>query len=167
MDWDPDLILLDLMLPDDNGYRVCETLRARNPVVPVIILTAKAQEADKVRGLEAGVGARTGGRDEHDRDLVGDRPAHRRHGLRRDDRPGAQHPLRRLQAVLPRALVAHVGAHLVDISPLSPLGAICLAYTLPGAGRQVLFSRLIWMGLAMCLLGAILCQALFGFFRVF
>jgi DNA-binding response OmpR family regulator len=54
MDWDPDLILLDLMLPDDNGYRVCETLRARNPVVPVIILTAKAQEADKVRGLEAG-----------------------------------------------------------------------------------------------------------------
>ena len=54
MEWDPDLVLLDLMLPDDNGYRVCETLRGRNPVVPIIILTAKAQEADKVRGLEAG-----------------------------------------------------------------------------------------------------------------
>jgi DNA-binding response OmpR family regulator len=54
MEWDPDLVLLDLMLPDDNGYRVCETLRSRNPVVPIIILTAKAQEADKVRGLEAG-----------------------------------------------------------------------------------------------------------------
>ena len=54
MEWDPDLVLLDLMLPDDNGYRVCEALRARNPVVPIIILTAKAQEADKVRGLEAG-----------------------------------------------------------------------------------------------------------------
>jgi len=54
MEWEPDLVLLDLMLPDDNGYRVCETLRGRNPVVPIIILTAKAQEADKVRGLEAG-----------------------------------------------------------------------------------------------------------------
>src|SRR5262247_1559429 len=54
MEWDPDLVLLDLTLPDDNGYRVCETLRGRNPVVPIIILTAKAQEADKVRGLEAG-----------------------------------------------------------------------------------------------------------------
>ncbi len=54
MEWDPDLVLLDLMLPDDNGYRVCETMRSRNPVVPIIILTAKAQEADKVRGLEAG-----------------------------------------------------------------------------------------------------------------
>ncbi len=50
----PDCVLLDLMLPDDNGYRICETLRARNPVVPIIILTAKAQEADKVRGLAAG-----------------------------------------------------------------------------------------------------------------
>jgi DNA-binding response OmpR family regulator len=53
-EWGPDCVLLDLMLPDDNGYRVCETLRARDPVVPIIILTAKAQEADKVRGLEAG-----------------------------------------------------------------------------------------------------------------
>lgn len=65
------------------------------------------------------------------------------------------------------AYSVNVGAHLVDISPLSPLGAICLAYTRPGAARQELFSRLIWMGLAMCLLGAILCQALFGFALVF
>lgn len=50
----PDCVLLDLMLPDDNGYRVCEALRQDNPVVPVIMLTAKAQEADKVRGLEVG-----------------------------------------------------------------------------------------------------------------
>jgi hypothetical protein len=65
------------------------------------------------------------------------------------------------------AFSVNVGAHLVDISPLSPLGAICLAYTLPGAGRQVLFTRLIRMGLAMCPIGAILCQALFGVVRVF
>jgi DNA-binding response OmpR family regulator len=50
----PDCVLLDLMLPDDNGYRVCETLRADHPIVPIIILTAKNQEADKVRGLEVG-----------------------------------------------------------------------------------------------------------------
>ncbi len=50
----PDCILLDLMLPDDNGYRVCEVLRERDPAVPIIMLTAKAQEADKVRGLEVG-----------------------------------------------------------------------------------------------------------------
>lgn len=54
VDWEPDLVLLDLMLPDDNGYRVCEALRERDPVVPIIILTAKAQEADKVRGLDSG-----------------------------------------------------------------------------------------------------------------
>ena len=49
-----DLVLLDLMLPDDNGYRVCETLRQRDETVPIIILTAKAQESDKIRGLDAG-----------------------------------------------------------------------------------------------------------------
>ena len=54
MDWEPDAILLDLMLPDDNGYRVCETLRQRNETVPIIILTAKQQESDKIRGLDAG-----------------------------------------------------------------------------------------------------------------
>jgi DNA-binding response OmpR family regulator len=54
MEWEPDCVLLDLMLPDDNGYRVCETLRAKNDTVPIIILTAKAQESDKIRGLDAG-----------------------------------------------------------------------------------------------------------------
>ncbi|ACY17156.1 response regulator transcription factor [Haliangium ochraceum] len=53
-EWGPDCVLLDLMLPDENGYRVCETLRSRDPVVPIIILTAKSQDVDKVRGLEAG-----------------------------------------------------------------------------------------------------------------
>ena len=54
LDWGPDAVLLDLMLPDDNGYRVCETLRLRLETVPIIILTAKAQESDKIRGLDAG-----------------------------------------------------------------------------------------------------------------
>ncbi len=53
-DMHPDCVLLDLMLPDDNGYKVCELLRGMDPVLPIIMLTAKAQEADKVRGLEVG-----------------------------------------------------------------------------------------------------------------
>jgi DNA-binding response OmpR family regulator len=51
---DPDLVLLDLMLPDMNGFAVCEEIRAVNPVIPVIMLTARSQESDKIRGLEAG-----------------------------------------------------------------------------------------------------------------
>src|SRR4029078_3304559 len=54
MDGAPAAVLLDLMLPDDNGYRVCETLRQRDETVPIIILTAKVQESDKIRGLDAG-----------------------------------------------------------------------------------------------------------------
>jgi DNA-binding response OmpR family regulator len=50
----PDAILLDLMLPDLNGYQVCEEIRRTNQFVPIIMLTAKSQEADKIRGLQAG-----------------------------------------------------------------------------------------------------------------
>ncbi len=50
----PDAILLDLMLPDINGYQVCEELRRTDPLVPIIMLTAKSQEADKIRGLDVG-----------------------------------------------------------------------------------------------------------------
>jgi DNA-binding response OmpR family regulator len=50
----PDCIILDLMLPDTNGYRVCELIRKDDPIVPIIMLTARSQEADKIRGLEVG-----------------------------------------------------------------------------------------------------------------
>lgn len=50
----PDCIILDLMLPDTNGYRVCELIRREDPVVPIIMLTARSQEADKIRGLDVG-----------------------------------------------------------------------------------------------------------------
>ncbi|MBI5480115.1 MAG: response regulator transcription factor [Deltaproteobacteria bacterium] len=50
----PDLVILDLMLPDVNGYQVCVEIRGFNSVVPIIILTARGQESDKIRGLEAG-----------------------------------------------------------------------------------------------------------------
>ncbi len=50
----PDAVLLDLMLPDENGYVVCQRIREISLHVPVIMLTAKSQEADKIRGLDAG-----------------------------------------------------------------------------------------------------------------
>jgi DNA-binding response OmpR family regulator len=50
----PNAVLLDLMLPDVNGYHVCEDLRRHDAFVPIIMLTAKSQEADKIRGLDAG-----------------------------------------------------------------------------------------------------------------
>ena len=50
----PDLILLDVMLPKMNGFDVCKALREKGSNVPVIILTAREEEADKVSGLEIG-----------------------------------------------------------------------------------------------------------------
>ena len=50
----PDLILLDVMLPKMNGFDVCKALRSQGNNVPVIILTAREEESDKVLGLEIG-----------------------------------------------------------------------------------------------------------------
>lgn len=50
----PDAVLLDLMLPDMNGYEVCRRIREFDRVVPVIMLTARSQENDKIRGLDVG-----------------------------------------------------------------------------------------------------------------
>jgi DNA-binding response OmpR family regulator len=49
-----DLVLLDLSLPDVDGLEVCRALRARDPQLPVIMLTARAEELDLVVGLDAG-----------------------------------------------------------------------------------------------------------------
>ena len=50
----PNAVVLDLMLPDDNGFHVCEQLRAVDRLVPIVMLTARSSEADKIRGLEMG-----------------------------------------------------------------------------------------------------------------
>lgn len=50
----PDLILLDVMLPKMNGFDVCRALRKSHNNVPVVILTAREEETDKVLGLEIG-----------------------------------------------------------------------------------------------------------------
>ena len=50
----PDLILLDLMLPKMNGFDVCKAVREKNTSTPIIMLTARESESDKVFGLELG-----------------------------------------------------------------------------------------------------------------
>jgi two-component system OmpR family response regulator len=49
-----DLIVLDIMLPGDDGLTLCRTLRARSSEIPVIMLTARGEETDRVVGLEMG-----------------------------------------------------------------------------------------------------------------
>src|ERR1043166_6509647 len=50
----PDLLLRDIMLPKMNGYEICRAVRAKQLEMPIIMLTAKGQEEDIVRGLELG-----------------------------------------------------------------------------------------------------------------
>jgi DNA-binding response OmpR family regulator len=54
MQHQPNLVLLDIMLPGLNGYDVCKKLRGAKVAVPILMLTAKSQEIDKVVGLEIG-----------------------------------------------------------------------------------------------------------------
>ena len=49
-----DLVILDLMLPEVNGLELCRTLRSRGNTVPIVMLTSRSQELDKVVGLKAG-----------------------------------------------------------------------------------------------------------------
>ena len=50
----PDLILLDVMLPYMDGFEVCKALRSEGSAIPIIMITAREQETDKVLGLELG-----------------------------------------------------------------------------------------------------------------
>jgi two-component system response regulator ResD len=51
---DPDLIVLDLMMPGIDGLEVCRRVRLRRPRVPIVMVTARGEEDDRIAGLEAG-----------------------------------------------------------------------------------------------------------------
>jgi DNA-binding response OmpR family regulator len=53
-EWQPDLVLLDVMLPDGSGFDVCRRLRGSAVKVPIIMVTARDEETDRVVGLEIG-----------------------------------------------------------------------------------------------------------------
>src|SRR5262245_35757009 len=50
----PELVILDVMLPGANGFDVCKQIRGRGIPTPILMLTAKGQELDKVIGLDSG-----------------------------------------------------------------------------------------------------------------
>src|SRR5262249_10865212 len=50
----PDIVLLDIMLPEVNGFEICRAVRSRGLEMPIIMLTAKDREEDVIRGLELG-----------------------------------------------------------------------------------------------------------------
>jgi two-component system, OmpR family, response regulator len=52
--WDYDAVVLDLMLPRRDGFEVCRTLRERGDGVPILVLTARGNVDDRIRGLDAG-----------------------------------------------------------------------------------------------------------------
>jgi hypothetical protein len=60
------------------------------------------------------------------------------------------------------AYSVNVGAHLVDVSPLSTIGALCLAGADPREDRQKLFAKLMAWGWSMAVVGAVVCQLFFG-----
>jgi Na+/H+ antiporter NhaD/arsenite permease-like protein len=59
----------------------------------------------------------------------------------------------------------NVGAHLVDVSPLSTLGALCISNAAPDVDRKRLFNQMLIWGLAMCVVGAVVCYIFFGLLR--
>jgi DNA-binding response OmpR family regulator len=54
LEWKPDLVILDIMLPGMDGHRVLRTLRDARFTAPVLMLTARGEESDQVRGLRSG-----------------------------------------------------------------------------------------------------------------
>lgn len=52
--WQPDLVLLDVLMPVMDGWEVCRRLRSASPGLPVLMLTARDEVADRVKGLDLG-----------------------------------------------------------------------------------------------------------------
>jgi DNA-binding response OmpR family regulator len=109
------LLILDLMMPGKSGYEVCRELRRVNQQLPVLMLTAKGEEIDKVLGLELGA-------DDYMTKPFGLRELLARvHALLRRSRPAASKPngdsfsMGPLQ-VDPRKLCAHINGKRLELS---------------------------------------------------
>ena len=131
-----DAILLDVMLPGKDGFEVCRELRRSQVRTPILMLTARAQEAEKVLGLEAGA-------DDYVTKPFGIRELRARiAALLRRTQPDAVAPVVRIGAVevdLDRAEVRR-GA---DATPLTPLEFRLLQTFIRARGRILTRAQLI------------------------
>lgn len=89
----PDLVCLDIMMPKVNGYDVCREIRKKDGEVPVIFLSAKSEEIDKVLGLELGADDYIGKPFGVKEVIARIRAVTRRVYALRKDRPGKQGPI--------------------------------------------------------------------------
>lgn len=94
-----DLVILDVMMPKASGYDVCRELRAKGGAVPVLLLTAKGEEIDKVVGLKMGA------------DDYVTKPF------------GVQELLARVEALLRRSRMGHASAAADELPPVFKFGA--------------------------------------------
>ena len=129
----PDLVCLDIMMPEIGGYDVCRRIRAFDGQIPVIFLSAKSEEVDVVLGLELGADdfvRKPFGRREL---LARIRAALRRSASRRKELPVQTFKMRNL-VVYPGELRAVRGRREIEISPRE---AKLLAVLYENAGKPV------------------------------
>jgi DNA-binding response OmpR family regulator len=111
----PDLLCLDIMMPEVDGYEVCRRVRAEDGGIPILFLSAKSEEIDVVVGLELGA-------DDFLRKPFGTREflARVRAALRRtngDSHAGRERFEMGELVIYPRELRAERGGELIDLSP--------------------------------------------------
>ena len=138
----PDFLCLDIMMPGVNGYEVCREIRRADADVPIIFISAKSEEVDKVVGLELGAddfilkpfGVR---------EVLARIRAVTRRCMARDRHQADRKPFRMddLQ-VLPAELRARRGEHVVDLS-LRDVKILQLLHRMPGqvVDRNTLFNE--------------------------
>jgi DNA-binding response OmpR family regulator len=110
----PDLVLLDLMLPRMSGYEVCRKIRAAGFDIPIIMITARNTDLDRIAGLELGASDYLG-KPFNVRELL----ARIRAQLRRTEQAGAEHPsqITFSDVVIDmRSREVRRGAHYLDLS---------------------------------------------------
>ena len=136
----PDFVCLDIMMPGVTGYEVCREIRRADPGVPIIFISAKSEEVDKVLGLELGAddfilkpfGVR---------EVLARIRAVTRRCMARDSQQATQKPFRMDDLeILPAELRARRGGQMVDLS-LRDVKILQLLHRMRGqvVGRDTMF----------------------------
>ncbi|MCX4027028.1 response regulator transcription factor [Endozoicomonas sp. SM1973] len=138
----PDLVLLDIMMPEKDGYSLCREIRQVNQDIPVIFITAKSEEIDQVLGLELGA-------DDYimkpfgTREVVARIRAVTRRYLRSQAKVQQEKSFTIADLVVyPDELRAQRGEQVIDLS-LRDIKILCLLYSEKGkvVGRDALFNH--------------------------